>query len=94
MPDNERWLLIAGTLAAIGGYLRYYTLNRNRKMTLIWWRDAAADAAVSAFIGVIVFMVASPVIGDISAAGLGGYAGHVGARSSALLIRKYLDKKK
>lgn len=94
MPDNERWLLVAGILAAIGGYLRFYILNRNRKMTLLWWRDAAADAAVSALLGIIVYLIASPVIGEISAAGLGGYAGHIGARSSALLIRRYLDKKK
>lgn len=94
MLESERWLLIAGLLAAIGGYLRFYTVNRNRKMTLIWWRDAAADAAVSALLGVIVYLVASPVIGDISASGLGGYAGHIGARSSALFIRRYLDKKK
>lgn len=94
MPDNERWLLIAGILAAIGGYLRFYMLNRNRKMTLIWWRDAVTDVAVSALVGIIVFLIASPVIGDTSAAGLGGFAGHIGARSSALLIRRYLDKKK
>lgn len=94
MPDNDRWLLAAGVLAAIGGYLRFYTLNRNRKMTLLWWRDAAADAAVSALLGIIVFLISSPVIGATAAAGLGGYAGHIGARSSALLVRKYLDKKK
>lgn len=94
MPDNERWLLTAAALAGIGGYLRYYMSNRNRKKTLRWWRDAAGDTAVSGLIGITVFLISSPFVGETAAAGLGSYAGHLGARSSALLIRRYLDKKK
>ena len=91
--DGSFWTMIAGSLAAIGAYLRYYIANRAKAMTRLWWRNALIDVTASTFIGIIVFLLFASVIGETAAAGLGGFAGHIGARETVLLLQGFLKKK-
>ena len=92
MPEKDMtmWAAIAAVLAAVGGYIGYYLKNRRRIKNTEWWVEAGADVLASAFIGIIVFLVASPFTGEMVAAGLAGYAGHVGTREVVRLIHRYV----
>ena len=95
MPEKHTtlWATAAAALAAVGGYIGYYLKNKRRIRDVEWWVDAGADVLASAFIGIIVFLVASPFAGEMVAAGLAGYAGHVGAREVVWLIHRYLFRR-
>mgnify|MGYP001594045706 FL=1 len=95
MPDKDTtlWVTAAAALAAVGGYIGYYLKNKRRIRDVEWWVDAGADVLASTFIGVIVFLVASPFTGEMAAAGLAGYAGHVGTREVVRLIHRYLFRR-
>ena len=96
MPEKDStfWALLAAGLAAFGGYLRYYFANRGKIMDIAWWSEALVDIAASVFIGIVVFLVAYPVTGETAAAGLAGYAGHIGTRNTVLFIRNYISRKR
>lgn len=91
--DATMWAWLAAGLAAIGGYLRYYFMNKGKAKNIEWWIDAGVDVVASVFIGIVVFMVSSPFIGGTAAAGLAGYAGHIGTRGLVLLIGRYIGKR-
>lgn len=91
--DLTTWAWLAAGLAAIGGYLRYYFTNKDKTKNLEWWIDAGTDIVASVFIGIVVFMASSPFIGGTAAAGLAGYAGHIGTRGLVLLIGRYIGKR-
>lgn len=92
--DSTLWAWLAAGLAAFGGYLRYYFANRGKAMGMEWWSEALIDVAASVFIGIVVFLIASPITGETAAAGMAGYAGHIGTRNTVLFIRNYIIRKR
>ncbi len=91
--DSTLWGMIASGLAAVGGAIAYYFKHRAQTKNREWWINAAADVIASVFIGIVVFLVASPFTGDTVAAGLAGLSGHIGTRGVVRLIHQYIFRK-
>jgi len=91
--DATFWATVGGGLAAVGSWLRYYIANKHKKMNAGWWRDGVIDLTASVTIGIVVFLIASQVVGEVAAAGFAGFSGHIGTRETILLLRKFTGKK-
>jgi hypothetical protein len=91
--DTATWISVGGGLAAAGSWIRYYMANKHKRMTLGWWLDGAVDLIASVTIGIIVFLITSHFVGDIAAAGFAGFSGHIGARETVLMLRKFTGKR-
>jgi hypothetical protein len=101
--NTTEWLGIAAAIAVIGGWIRYYYENRHRHMGLAWWIGCLVDAISSIFISTVVFFLIYGALGAYGvaveyaqaiAAGLGGYAGHLGTREVVFLITKLIESRK
>ena len=90
--DTSLWVTVGGGLAAVGSWLRYWLANKHKKMNRAWWRDGAIDVIASMAIAISVFLISTGFVGDVAAAGFAGFAGHIGARETILLLRKFTGK--
>ena len=95
MPEKDTtfWATVGAGLAAIGSWLRYYIANKSKSLDWPFWRDGAIDVVGSVSLGIVVYLGATQFVSEIAAAGAGGLVGHLGARETIMLLRRFTEKK-